>query len=161
MHGLEKGINQLANHETNQKMRSNAIELLNGVISDLNSGIEVWEGFVQTGSSNSEAGAYGGWAGFTIETQLFEIELDAREKAKQASNGNSSLDQPLVALAYSKLGDSETASDEAKAAIDGMQSRIGKIGELIELIKKTKPKKASTAKGKPKATKKKLAKASA
>lgn len=158
MHGLEKGINQLANHETNQKMRSNAIELLNGVIGDMNSGLKVWEDFAQKGSSNSETGAYGGWAGFTIETQLFEIELDAREKAKQASNGNSSLDQPLIALAYNKLGESETASDEAKAAIDGMQSRIGKIGELIELIKKTKPKKASAAKAKPKAAKKSKAK---
>src|SRR5210317_1002980 len=103
MHGLEQGINQLANHETNQKLRSNAIDLLNGIIGDLNAGLEVWRNFLESGGSTSEAGSYGGWAGFTIETELFELDLSARDKAKQASTGKSSLDDPLVVLAYSKL----------------------------------------------------------
>lgn len=146
MHGLEQGITQLANHEMNSKVRSNAVSLLNGIIDDLNAGIEVWEGFQQSGSGSvsSGPGSFGGWAGFSIEKKLFEIDLNARDKAREASNGRSSLDDPIVVLAYSKLGDSETASERCQNAIDEMRNRIGKVNELIEIINSTKPKKAAS-----------------
>ena len=150
MHGLEQGITQLANYEMNAKVRSNAVSLLNGIIDDLNAAIDVWSGFQKSGKLSSAPGSFGGWAGFSIEKKLFEMDLSAREKAKLASAGKSSLDDPVVVLAYSKLGDSESADDRCKSAIDELRNRIGKINELIELINSTKPKKAAaTAEQKP------------
>jgi len=91
MRGLEQGITQLANYEMNAKVRTNAISLLNGIIEDLNAGIKVWESFLQSGNVGSDPGAFGGWAGFSIEKKLFEIDLEARDKARAASGGKSSL----------------------------------------------------------------------
>lgn len=145
MHGLEKGITQLANHEMNAKVRSNAIALLEGISDDITAGIKVWENFSSSGAGNAEPGSFGGWAGFTIERKLFDIELDARDKAKQASGGQSSLDDPLVELAYSKLHEGQTASEHVQNAIDLMKSRIDRINQLIAQIKNTKPKKAASA----------------
>jgi len=145
MHGLEKGINQLANYELDPKIRSSAVSMLNGIIDDLNAGIKVWEDFMSSGNLSSDAGLYGGWAGFNIEKKLFELDLEARDKAKQASSGASSLDDPLVALAYKKLDDSETASDRSQTAIDSMRERIEKIKSFINLINSTKPKKAAVS----------------
>jgi len=144
MHGLEQGITQLANYGMNQTVRSNAVTLLNGIIDDLNEGIKVWKEF-QSGNANAKPGSYGGWAGFTIESKLWELELDARDKAKEASNGRSSLDQPLIVLAYTKLEEGQTASEKCNSAVEEMKNRINTIQELIALIKNTKPKKESTA----------------
>lgn len=146
MHGLEKGINQLANWEINQTVRKNAIEQLNGVIDDLNKGIGIWKDMLDKGIPKSETGRYGGWAGFTVESKLFELELDARNKAKQASNGQSSLDKPLVALAYGMLPDSQTAEDAANDAIHAMGERITQVKSLIKTIQNTKPKKPAASK---------------
>ena len=154
MHGLEKGINLLATQETNQKVRNNAIDLLNGVIDDINSGIGVWKNYINNGDHSATPGSYGGWAGFSIEDNLWEIELEARDKAKQASNGNSSLDAPLVSLAYTKLHEGQAPTDAANAAVSAMEDRINQIKSLIDSIKKTKPKKPTAAKkAKPKAKK--------
>ena len=158
MHGLEKGINILATQETNQKIRNNAIDLLNGVIDDINSGIGVWKEYLDSGDHSASPGSFGGWAGFSIENNLWEIELEARDKAKQASNGGSSLDEPLVSLAYSKLEEGQAPTDAANVAISAMEDRVIQIKNLIDLIKKTKPKKPAAAKkAKPK-TKKSAAK---
>ncbi|MGD8568525.1 MAG: hypothetical protein PVJ39_10585 [Gammaproteobacteria bacterium] len=146
MHGLEKGINQLAEQETNQKVRKTAIDLLNGIIDDLNAGIGVWNDLLSKGIPQSETGGYGGWAGFTIETKLFELELDARDKAKQASNGHSSLDDPLVTLAYGKLSEGQSAEDAARGAVSTMEERIKRLKSLISTIENTKPKKPAAAK---------------
>ena len=141
MHGLIKGVTQLADYETNQSIRKNAIELLNGIMNDINSGIGVWNKFLQQGSANAAPGAYGGWAGFSIEQDLFDLELEARDKAKQVSNGNSSLDEPIISLAYSKLAESQTPVDACNTAIDAMNDRLHQLTSLIELIKNSKPKK--------------------
>lgn len=146
MHGLEKGINQLAAQETNQKVRKNAIDSLNGIIDDLNAGIDVWNDLLSKGIPQSETGGYGGWAGFTIETKLWELELDARDKAKQASNGQSSLDDPLVSLAYGKLTEGQSAEDAARGAVSVMEERIKAVKSLISTIQNTKPKKPAAAK---------------
>lgn len=152
MHGLEQGITQLANHEMNAKVRSAAIALLESIIDDINEGIKVWEDFSNSGNSNVEPGSFAGWAGFTIERKLFEIDLNARDKAKQASNGRSSLDDPLVELAYSQLGESQTATEHAQNAVNGMRDRIARINELIAQIKNTKPKKVAMASSAPKSS---------
>ena len=146
MHGLKKGINLLATQETNQKVRNNAIDLLNGAIDDINSGIGVWNDYINSGDHSASPGSYGGWAGFSIEDKLWEIELEARDKAKQASNGSSSLDEPLVSLAYSKLEEGQSPTDAAQAAVDAMENRVAEIKSLINAIKKTKPKKPAAAK---------------
>jgi len=142
MHGLEQGIKQMANFEMNQTIRSNAVSMLNGIIDDLNKGIAVWGEFSSSGNTDAKPGAYGGWAGFTIEKKLWEIELEAREKAKGASYGRSSLDAPLIVLAYNKLEEGQSAADKCNSAIDEMKNRINAIKDLIALIKNTKPKKA-------------------
>ena len=144
MHGLQKGVTQLANHEMNAKARSNAIASLEGIVEDISAGIKVWEKFASSGATNAAAGSFGGWAGFTIENELWEIELNARDKAKQASAGKSGLDDPLVELAYSKLSDSVTPDEQAQNAINTMYERIENIKQLISLIKNTKPKKLSS-----------------
>jgi len=144
MHGLIKGVTQLANYETNQAARNSAVDLLNGVISEMNKGIGVWDDFLKKGASKAEPGSYGGWAGFVIEKKLFEIELAARDKAKLASKGQSSLDDPLVSLAYNKLSESQTPSEACQNAMTAMQDRIGQIKELIDLVKTVKPKKQSS-----------------
>jgi len=166
MHGLTKGITQIANYEANQSIRKNTVDLLNGIKNDINSGIGVWNEFLKKGSANTAAGPYGGWAGFTIEQDLFDLELAARDKAKQASNGNSSLDEPLISLAYSKLSEEQTPVHAGNAAIDAMNDRLQQITALIEMIKNIKPKKqasneaakSSTAAGKKKPGKKQPAK---
>ena len=145
MRGLEQGITQLANYEMNAKVRTNAISLLNGIIEDLNAGIKVWESFLQSGNVGSDPGAFGGWAGFSIEKKLFEIDLEARDKARAASGGKSSLDDPIIVLAYAKLGEEETVDERCNNAIDEMRNRIDKVNELIGLINSTKPKKAPVA----------------
>lgn len=144
MQGLKKGVTQLANHEMNSKVRSDAITLLEGIIDDINAGVKVWEKFASSGASDAAAGSYGGWAGFTIENDLWEIELNARDKARQASGGHSGLDDPLVELAYSKLEESVTPADQAQHAIDAMYGRIEQIKQLVSQIKNTKPKKAAS-----------------
>jgi len=146
MHGLKKGINLLATQETNQKVRNNAIDLLNGVIDDINSGIGIWNDYKNSGDHSATPGSYGGWAGFSIEDKLWEIELEARDKAKQASNGSSSLDEPLVSLAYNKLEEDQSPTDAAQTAVDAMENRVAQIKSLIDAIKKTKPKKPAAAK---------------
>lgn len=141
MHGLEKGVTQLANHEMNAKVRSNAVASLESIIDDINAGIKVWEKFASSGGSNAAAGSFGGWAGFTIEDELWGIELSARDKAKAASSGKSGLDDPLVELAYNKLAESMTPGEYAQNAINAMYERIESIKKLIAMIKNTKPKK--------------------
>jgi len=166
MHGLIKGISQLANYENNQTVRKNTIDLLNGIMSDINSGIKVWNDFLNKGSVNASPGSYGGWAGFSIEQDLFNLELEARDKAKQASKGQSSLDEPLISLAYSKLLESQTPADACNVAINAMQDRLEQIESLIDMIKTVKPKrqasdsdvKVSTASGKKKSAKKQATK---
>ncbi|MGD8558444.1 MAG: hypothetical protein PVG89_03075 [Gammaproteobacteria bacterium] len=167
MHGLEKGANQLAAEETNQKARKIAIDSLNGLIDDLNAGIGIWKDKLNKDIKVSNDG-YGGWAGFTVETRLFELELDARDKARQASNGQSSLDEPLVELAYGKLAEGQTPGDRANAAVNAMEDKIKRVKSLISTIQNTKPKKpagkkavktkAKAAPAKKKAAKKKVAK---
>ena len=127
MYGLEQGITQLANHEMNAKVRTDAIALLESIIDDINDGIKVWQNFSGAGASHAKPGSFAGWAGFTIERELFEIDLNARDKAKQASSGRSSLDDPLIELAYSKLGDAQSAAEHVQNAIAAMQDRVGKI----------------------------------
>ncbi|MEJ2179774.1 MAG: hypothetical protein P8Y28_04890 [Gammaproteobacteria bacterium] len=158
MHGLKKGINLLATQETNQKVRNNAIDLLNGVIDDINSGVGVWNDYISSGDHSASPGSYGGWTGFSIEDKLWEIELEARDKAKQASNGSSSLDEPLVSLAYNKLEEDQSPTDAAQAAVDAMENRVAQIKSLIDAIKKTKPKKPAAAKKAKPAAKKPAAK---
>jgi len=145
MYGLEKGINQLATDEMNPKIRSSAITLLNGIIDDLNSGIQIWEDFSKSGKSGANPGAYGGWAGFAIEKKLFELDLQARDKAREASAGKSSLDDPLIVLAYKKLEDEDTAAEQSAKAIEELKNRIEKIYDLISCIKTTKPQKTSSS----------------
>ena len=144
MHGLIKGISQLANYETNQTVRKNTIDLLNGIMNDINSGIGVWNDFLNKGSANASPGSYGGWAGFSIEQELFDLELEARDKAKQASKGQSSLDEPIISLAYSKLSESQTAADACNEAINAMQDRLKQIESMVDMIKSVKPKRQAT-----------------
>ena len=146
MHGLEKGVTLLATQETNQKMRDNAIDLLNGVINDIKSGIDVWNKFIKSGGKSAKPGSFGGWAGFSMDNTLWEIELDARSKARQASTGGSSLDEPLVSQSNVKLADGQTDLDCANEAVSAMEGRITRVKSLIDMIKKTKPKKPATAK---------------
>lgn len=163
MHGLEKGVHLLATQETNQKLRTNAIDMLNGVINDIKSGIDVWNQFIKSGGSSTKPGSYGGWAGFEMDNQLWEIELQARDKAREASNGGSSLDEPLVAQSNVKLAEEQGDMDYAQAVVSAMEDRIKRIKALIDTIKKTKPKKPAAAKkakttAKKATTKKKTAK---
>jgi len=146
MHGLEKGVHLLATQETNQKIRNNAIDLLNGVIKDLNSGIEIWNKFVSGGGCSAKPGSFGGWAGFEMDNTLWELELDARSKSREASNGGSSLDAPLVSQSNVKLEEEQGDLDYAQQAISEMEDRIKRIKALIDAIKKTKPKKPAAAK---------------
>ncbi|MGD8593153.1 MAG: hypothetical protein PVF82_10000 [Gammaproteobacteria bacterium] len=146
MHGLEKGVNTVANEETNKKAREHTIELLNGVISDIKSGVSVWKGYLKKAGDSKEKGAFGGWANFQIERKLFELDLAARDKARDASRGASSLDDPLVELAYTKLHDDQTAADAANAAIAAMEDRVKAIKGLIKKIETTVPKKPAVKK---------------
>jgi hypothetical protein len=146
MHGLEKGVNTVANEEMKKKVRENTIELLNGVISDIKSGISVWKGYLKKAGDSKDKGAFGGWANFQIERKLFELDLAAREKAREASNGASSLDDPLVELAYNKLHDDQTAADAANLAVAAMEDRVKAIKGLIKKIETTVPKKPSVKK---------------
>ena len=146
MHGLEKSINILAAQETDKKVRDNAVNLLTSIIDDINSGINLWNKFLKSGKAPEEKGLYNGWAGHSIERPLFDLELAARAKASEATNGGSSLDKPLVSLAYSKLDDDETAKDAANAAIAASNDRITRIKALINTIKTTKPKKPAASK---------------
>jgi hypothetical protein len=148
MHGLEKGVHLLATQETNQKARNNAIDMLNGVINDIKSGIDVWNQFVKSGGRSAKPGSFGGWAGFEMDNQLWEIELEARDKARKASNGHSSLDTPLVSQSNVKLDEGQGDVDCAQEAISAMEDRIKRIKSLIDAIKKTKPKKPAAAKAK-------------
>ncbi|WP_455221258.1 hypothetical protein [Kaarinaea lacus] len=148
MHGLEKGVHLLATQETNQKIRNNAIDLLNGVINDINSGIEVWNEFVKSGGHSTKPGSFGGWAGFEMDNTLWELELQARDKARQASNGSSSLDAPLVSQSNVKLDEDQGDMDYAQQAVSAMEDRTKQIKSMIDAIKKTKPKKPSAAKTK-------------
>jgi len=146
MHGLEKGVNTVANEETNKKAREQTIELLNGIISDIKSGVSVWKGFLKKAGESKEKGAFSGWANFQIERKLFELDLAARDKAREASRGASSLDDPLVELAYNKLHDDQTAGDAANAAISAMEDRVKVVKGLIKKIETTVPKKPSVKK---------------
>ena len=146
MHGLEKGVNTVANEETNKKVRENAIELLNGVISDIKSGISVWKNYLKKAGESKQKGAFGGWANFQIERKLFELDLAARDKARDASRGASSLDDPLVELAYNKLHDDQTGADAANDAIAAMEDRVKAVKGLIKKIETTVPKKPSVKK---------------
>jgi len=148
MHGLEKGVHLLATQETNQKIRNNAIDLLNGVIQDINSGIEVWNKFVNSGGCSAKPGSFGGWAGFEMDNTLWELELEARSKSREASNGGSSLDGPLVSQSNVKLDEEQGDLDYAQQAISAMEDRVTRIKSLIDAIKKTKPKKPAAAKPK-------------
>ena len=114
MHGLEKGVTTVANEETKQKVREHTIELLEGVIADIKSGISIWKNYLKKNAASTEKGSFGGWADFKIERKLFELNLEAREKASEASRGASSLDNPLVELAYNKLQD-DRISEKFKA----------------------------------------------
>jgi hypothetical protein len=160
MHGLEKGVNTVANEETNKKVREKTIELLNGIISDLKSGSSVWKGYLKKAGESKDKGAFGGWANFQIERKLFELDLAARDKAREASRGASSLDDPLVELAYTKLHDDQTAADAANAAVAAMDDRVKTIKGLIKKIETTVPKKPAVKKpaASKAATKKKPAK---
>ena len=146
MHGLEKGVHLLATQETNQKARNNAIDMLNGVINDIKSGIDVWNKFVKSGGRSTKPGSFGGWAGFEMDNQLWEIELEARDKARTASNGHSSLDTPLVSQSNVKLDEGQGDVDFAQEAISAMEDRVKRVKSLIDAIKKTKPKKPAAAK---------------
>jgi septal ring-binding cell division protein DamX len=146
MHGLEKGVNLLATQETNQKLRDSAIDQLNGVITDIKSAIDVWNKFVKSGGRSTKPGSFGGWAGFEMDNKLWEIELAARSKAREASNGSSSLDKPLVAQSNVKLEEGQGDVDYAQEAISAMEERINRVKALIDAIKKTKPKKPAAAK---------------
>lgn len=146
MHGLEKGVNTVANEETNKKAREKTIELLNGIISDIKSGSSVWKGYLKKAGDSKDKGAFGGWANFQIERKLFELDLAARDKAREASRGASSLDNPLVELAYTKLHDDQTAADAANAAIAAMEDRVKAIKGLIKKIETTVPKKPAVKK---------------
>lgn len=146
MHGLEKGVNLLATQETNQKVRDNAIDRLNGVINDIKSAIDVWNKFVKSGGRSAKPGSYGGWAGFEMDNKLWELELAARGKAREASNGASSLDEPLVAQSNVKLADGQGDVDFGQEAISAMEDHMKRIKALIDTIKNTKPKKPAAAK---------------
>jgi hypothetical protein len=160
MHGLEKSINTLAAQETDKKIRDNAVKLLNGIIDDINAGIGIWKKF-QSGKVSDQPGQFGGWAGHTIETQLYDLQLSARAKANEATEGAANLDDPLVNLAYGKLAEDQTPTDAANDAVAAMNDRVTRIKGLINVIKTTKPKKPAASKPastKKTATKKKAAK---
>ena len=147
MHGLEKSVTAIANHEMNKKSRDRAIELLNGMISDLNAGIGIWKDYQKAAGKKATAkGLYGGWAGSDVEKQLFDLNLTTRAKSVQVSGGQSGLDEPLIELAYRKLDEDETGADAAAKAIETMGTRSKSIEKLIGLIRNTTPKKLPTAK---------------
>lgn len=146
MHGLEKGVNLLASQETNQQVRNKAIDQLNGVINDLASGIETWNQFIKSGNHSAKPGSYGGWAGFAMDNKLWELELEARAKARQASNGSSSLDEPLISQSNVKLTEGQSTVDCAREAVAAMEKRKQSIKSLIDVIKTTKPVKPAAAK---------------
>ncbi|MCI0505801.1 MAG: hypothetical protein L0Z73_06780 [Gammaproteobacteria bacterium] len=151
MHGLEKGVNLLASQETNQQIRNKAIDQLNGVINDLTSGIEIWNQFIKSGNHSAKPGSFGGWAGFAMDNKLWELELEARAKARQASNGSSSLDEPLISQSNVKLTEGQNAVDCVREAVAAMEKRKQSIKSLIDVIKTTKPVKAAAAKTAPQA----------
>jgi len=160
MQGLDRSINILATQETNKKARAKAIEALSGILSDIKSGIGVWKKFQSSAGNLSAKGSYGGWAGSDIANQLFDINLSAKQKSSSASNGGASLDEPLVAQAFSKLDDDQAASDAADAAISEMEGNIARIKSMIKAIETTvpkKPKKPKQASAKKKAVTKKKA----
>lgn len=139
MDGLVKSIHNIATQETDKKVREKAVNLLNGIITDINEGIKIWTNFQKKAKSSDKTGLFGGWAGFSIERELYDLQLKARSKANEASNGGSSLDAPLVALAYNKLHDDQNAAEAVEEAIKSMQARIGRVKELISEIQTTKP----------------------
>ena len=155
MHGLEKSVNQIAVQETDKKIRGRVIELLNEVISDIEQGISIWKGYLTTATGSVNNEGYGGWAGFTIEADLFNLHMASREKAWELSKGGSSLDAPLVNLAYAKLKEGQSDIDAANGAIAEMQARIEQIQGFIEIIEITKPTKVKALLAEKKSTPKK------
>ena len=141
MHGLEKSVNTIAAYETDKKTRERAIELLNEVISDIEQGIGIWRGYLNSATGSVDNGGYGGWAGFTIESDLFDLHMTSRGKAWELSNGGASLDTPLVNLAYAKLKEGQSGTDAANEAIADMDARVKQIQGFIETIRTTKPQK--------------------
>jgi len=156
MQTLETSVMALARHEMNNKTRIQAVKLLQDTISDLEAATAIWTEFAKSASGSTD-GAFAGWAGSQMERDLYDIHLSAREKLLEVTNGATSLDDPLVELAYSKLMPGQSSKGAAENAADVMKSRIGLVQKLIKAVETTKPVKLKVAavKAKPKAAAKK------
>ncbi len=152
MQTLEKSVMTLAKHEMNSKVRARAVDLLQSVVSDLNTAAKIWSDFAKSASDSdaSEAGAFGGWAGSSIEKDLYDLHLASRANLLEVSGGATSLDDPLVELAYNKLLPGQSSKAAAEAASSVIKSRVGVIQKLIKAIQNTKPVKLKGAAGKTK-----------
>jgi outer membrane biosynthesis protein TonB len=94
------------------------------------------------------------WTGPGIARKLFDLHLAARAKEDEITSGTSTLEDPLIVLAYRKLSEGESGSAAAQQAVATLGACVARLNAMAESIRTTVPKKSAAkpaAAAKPKA----------
>lgn len=139
MTSLDTAIENIAKYTTDQKRRSNVVNLIEGIITDCEAAIDIWQGYLDNPGEAGQPDNFVSWTGPEIAKNLHELHLDVRSKISEIGGTGVDLDSPIIEMAYRKLNSDETGMDAAATAISTMEERIEHFRGYIEQIRTTKP----------------------
>lgn len=156
MKALELSVESIATSVTDQVVRQRCIELLEGMAKDCGAAADLWSNYMkQAGPAPQDPTILMNWTGAEMAKALFDLHLGCRAKEIELTQGRSTLEEPIIVLAYRKLNEGESGPAAAQAAVTILNAHVGRLQAMAEMIRTTVPKKA--AKSAPAATAKRAA----
>lgn len=151
MNALEAAVDTVARKERDPARRKRCVDLLNGMAADCAQAAKVWGNYAGKAATVTPASpaVFINWTGPELARELFNIHLSCREKWNEFTQGQATLEDEMVVLAYRKLNDGETGPDAARAAVETLNARIGLLKAGAEKLMTATP--AAKAKPAPKA----------
>jgi hypothetical protein len=171
MYSLNKAIELVSRlPSSKQSQRAEVASLLDGLIARCEDASKLWQGYAKSPGAPGDRFSLVTWVGADRARQLFDIHLAARHQAQRlcdlagpAAGRLLGLDEDVIEMAYRQLGEGETGSQAAEAALAKLNQRIQYLNGLKQKLRAAPPagkpaakapaKKAKTAKKKPAARK--------
>ncbi len=146
MKALELAVKSIATSVTDAARRQRSIELLNGMAKDFQAAADVWSGYAKgSGAAPADPAYLLYWTGPQIAKKLFDIHLEARNKENELTAGRSTLEDPVVTLAYGLVQEGQTGPALAKSAVEMLNTAISRVKAFAETIRTTVPKKGAAS----------------
>lgn len=148
MNALDAAVQHLAVKVTDNNERQRCIGLLQDMARDCDAAIEVWQEYRARPAlpSPADAAVLMHWTGAEIAKQLFDLHLAFRLKMLSVTRGRGNLEDPVIVLAYTRLGEGMTGPDFAGSAIEKLNTAKQAMHAYADKIRTTVPVKSTPAK---------------